>query len=49
MDEHFLCEDCGHEFPKTSLMPDVEDADVVACPECGGMDIQLVVPEKAAT
>jgi putative FmdB family regulatory protein len=39
---YFRCEDCGHEFEKTAFMPDVEDDDVVECPECGGMDIQLV-------
>ena len=39
---YFRCEDCGHEFEKTEFMPDVEDDDIVECPECGGMDIQLV-------
>ena len=47
---HFRCEDCGHEFPKTEFMPDVEDDAVVECPACGGLDIQLVetiAPDKA--
>ena len=39
---YFTCEDCGHEFEKTEFMPDVEDDDVVECPACGGLDIQLV-------
>lgn len=38
---YYRCEDCGHEFEKTELMPDIED-DLVTCPECGGLDIQLV-------
>jgi putative FmdB family regulatory protein len=41
MDEHFRCEDCGHEFPKTELQPDLEEEPVV-CPNCGGLDIQLL-------
>jgi len=49
MDEHFLCEDCGHEFPKTSLERDIEDdLEGISCPECEGLDIQLVTPENAA-
>ncbi len=47
MKEHFRCEDCGHEFPKTRLQPDLEDEPVV-CPACGGMDIQLVEGEVEA-
>lgn len=47
MDEHFLCEDCGHEFPKTRMQPDIEDEPVV-CPKCGGMDIALVPGEVRA-
>ena len=39
---YFRCEDCGHEFAKTEFMPDVEDDDIVECPVCGGLDIQLV-------
>ena len=39
---YFRCEDCGHEFAKTGFMPDVEDDDIVECPVCGGLDIQLV-------
>ena len=38
---YYLCEDCGHQFEKTAFLPDVED-DLVACPACGGLDIQLV-------
>jgi DNA-directed RNA polymerase subunit RPC12/RpoP len=41
MDAHYKCEDCGNEFPRTSFTPDVED-DLLACPACGGLDIQLV-------
>ena len=43
---YFKCEDCGHEFEKTEFIPDVEE-DIVSCPDCGGLDIQLV--EKPAT
>jgi putative FmdB family regulatory protein len=39
---YFRCEDCGHKFPKTEFMPDIEDEDVPECPNCGGLDIQLV-------
>jgi len=42
---YFRCEDCGHEFARTEFMPDIEDDDHVECPQCGGLDIQLV--EKA--
>jgi putative FmdB family regulatory protein len=42
---YFLCEDCGHRFEKTAFLPDVED-DLVACPACGGLDIQLVQQPK---
>jgi hypothetical protein len=38
---YFICEDGGQHFEKTEFVPDVEDA-LVACPVCGGMDIQLV-------
>jgi putative FmdB family regulatory protein len=38
---YFRCEDCGHEFEKTEFVPDIED-EIVACPQCGGLDIQLV-------
>jgi DNA-directed RNA polymerase subunit RPC12/RpoP len=38
---YYSCEDCGAVFAKTELYPDVED-DVITCPECGGLDIQLV-------
>ncbi len=44
----YRCEDCGHEFDKTELLPDVED-DLVACPECGGLDIQLVTAPETLT
>src|SRR5450759_4311334 len=43
---YFKCEDCGHEFEKTEFLPDVEE-DIVSCPDCGRLDIQLV--EKPAT
>jgi len=33
----YKCEDCGCEF--VELMPEVEDSPL-ACPECGGLDIQ---------
>jgi hypothetical protein len=35
----FTCEDRGCVF--IELMPDIQDAPL-ACPECGGLDIQLV-------
>ena len=38
---YYSCEDCGAEFAKTELLPDVEE-DLMSCPECGGLDIQLV-------
>ena len=38
---YYSCEDCGARFAKTELLPDVEE-DLVSCPECGGLDIQLV-------
>ena len=44
---YYSCEDCGATFAKTRLLPDVED-DLVSCPECGGLDIQLVEDEAAA-
>jgi putative FmdB family regulatory protein len=47
MDEHFRCEDCGHEFPKTRLQPDLEEEPVI-CPNCGGVDIQLVAGKYQA-
>ena len=39
---YYRCEDCGHEFAKTEFMPDIEDDAMVECPECGGLDIELV-------
>jgi putative FmdB family regulatory protein len=45
---YFKCEDCGHEFEKTEFMPDIEDQDIVECPACGGMDIQLVEEPSAS-
>ncbi|HTR83682.1 MAG TPA: hypothetical protein VMI56_04330 [Reyranella sp.] len=44
----YRCEDCGHEFPKTEFLPDLEDA-FVSCPVCEGLDIQLVeeLPQAA--
>ncbi len=36
-----ICEDCGYEFAMTELVRDIEE-DPVACPECGGLDIELV-------
>lgn len=38
----YLCEDCGHEFEMVA--PDIEEGPL-ACPECGGLDIQLVEEE----
>jgi len=38
---YYHCEDCGHEFAKTELTADVED-EPLACPVCGGLDLQLV-------
>lgn len=50
MDEHFLCEDCGHEFPETGLERDIEDdLEGIACPQCGGLDIQLVAAGEGDT
>jgi DNA-directed RNA polymerase subunit RPC12/RpoP len=48
MSEHFRCEDCGHEFPKTRFEPDIEDDAPLVCPNCGGMDIELVRGETEA-
>lgn len=36
---HFKCEDCGNEFDELDL--EIED-EPLACPECGGLDIQLL-------
>ena len=44
---YFRCEDCGHEFAKTEFMPDIEDDDHIECPECGGLDIQLIESGRA--
>lgn len=41
MDAHYHCEDCGHEFEKTAFLADIEDSPL-ACPECGGLDLELV-------
>ena len=42
---YYRCEDCGHEF---DFVPDIEDSPL-ACPECDGLDIQLVeTPESAS-
>ena len=38
---YYRCEDCGHEFEKTELFQDIED-DLVSCPNCEGLDLQLV-------
>jgi putative FmdB family regulatory protein len=38
---YYRCEDCGHEFEKPDFGPEIEDSPV-ACPECDGLDIQLV-------
>jgi len=38
---HYVCEDCGYEFAKSELFPDIEDAEV-ACPNCGGIELQVV-------
>lgn len=38
----YKCEDCGHEFEE--LRADVEEGPL-ACPNCGGLDIQLLVEE----
>jgi NAD-dependent SIR2 family protein deacetylase len=44
---YYRCEDCGATFPKTELLPDVEE-DLPSCPNCGGLDIALVEDEAAA-
>lgn len=44
---YFRCEDRGHEFRKTEFMPDIEDEDLPECPNCGGLDIQLVDDVRA--
>jgi putative FmdB family regulatory protein len=38
-EKHFRCEDCGLEFAELEV--DVED-EPLSCPECGGLDIQLL-------
>ena len=38
---YYQCEDCGHEFQDAGFPPDIEDGPL-ACPSCGGMDIQLL-------
>ncbi len=39
----YVCEDCGYEFEKTELFPDIEDQEEeIACPSCGGVDLQIV-------
>jgi len=43
----YRCEDCGATFPKTELLPDVEE-DLLECPECGGLDIALVEKDEDA-
>jgi DNA-directed RNA polymerase subunit RPC12/RpoP len=43
----YRCEDCGAVFTKTELLPDVEE-DLLSCPECGGLDIELVEKDEAA-
>jgi putative FmdB family regulatory protein len=40
--QHFKCEDCGHEFEQ--LLPEIEDEPLV-CPNCGGLDVQLLGEE----
>lgn len=37
----YRCEDCGHEFQRSGFPPDIEESPL-ACPACGGLDIQLV-------
>jgi predicted Zn-ribbon and HTH transcriptional regulator len=37
--KQFTCEDCGFEFEESDL--DIDD-EPLACPNCGGLDIQLV-------
>jgi len=44
---YFHCEDCGYEFEKTEFIPDIED-ELVSCPACSGLDMQLVEKPAAA-
>jgi putative FmdB family regulatory protein len=37
----YRCEDCGHEFEQFGFPPDIEESPL-ACPACGGLDIELV-------
>ncbi len=45
VEKHFQCEDCGEEFDELDL--DIEEEPLV-CPNCGGLDIQLVSETEAA-
>jgi predicted Zn-ribbon and HTH transcriptional regulator len=45
---YYRCEDCGFEFEKSDLIPEIEDSPL-ACPACDGLDIELVAgPEPSA-
>ena len=37
--KRFKCEDCGFEFQEVDL--DIDD-EPLACPSCGGLDLQLL-------
>jgi len=37
--KHYRCEDCGNDFDEMEV--DIED-EPLSCPNCGGMDIQLL-------
>jgi putative FmdB family regulatory protein len=37
--KHYRCEDCSTEFDEMEV--DIED-EPLSCPNCGGMDIQLL-------
>lgn len=41
--QHYRCEDCGKTF--IEVIPDREEQPV-ACPECGGLDLQLLAEEE---
>ena len=44
----YRCEDCGHEFERPDLGPEIEDSPL-ACPVCDGLDIQLVESPESSS
>jgi len=44
----YRCEDCGHDFESTGYPPEIEDSPL-ACPVCGGLDIQVLDESESDT